>query len=97
MYSVFESWMVTEYYAQRLDKSCMSLSAMFGSMATLNSTVAIVSGVLGESLVAVTGTKVSPFMAATVCLGAAFWLMIQYWVGLFCAFQSILLRLRVYY
>ena len=82
MYSVFESWMVTEYYAQRLDKSSMSLSAMFGIMTTLNSIVAILSGVLGESLVAATGTKVSPFMAAIVCLGLAFWLMTQYWVSL---------------
>lgn len=81
MYSVFESWMVTEYYAQRLEKSNMSLSAMFGMMTTLNSIVAIVSGVVGESLVAATRTKVSPFMAAIVCLGLASWLMIRDWVG----------------
>jgi len=81
MYSVFESWMVTEYYAQHLEKSSMSLSAMFGIMTTLNCIVAIISGVLGESLVAATGTKVSPFMAAIVCLGLAFWLMTQNWVS----------------
>jgi MFS transporter, MFS domain-containing protein family, molybdate-anion transporter len=80
MYSVFESWMVTEYYAQHLEKSSMSLSAMFGIMTTLNSIVAIISGVLGESLVSATGTKVSPFMAAIICLGLAFWLMTQNWV-----------------
>ena len=80
MYSVFESWMVTEYYAQHLEKSSMSLSAMFGIMTTLNSIVAIMSGVLGESLVTATGTKVSPFMAAIVCLVLAFWLMINNWV-----------------
>jgi MFS transporter, MFS domain-containing protein family, molybdate-anion transporter len=80
MYSVFESWMVTEYYAQHLEGSSMSLSAMFGTMTTLNSIVAILSGVLGESLVAATGTKVSPFMAAIVCLGLAFWLMAKTWV-----------------
>jgi hypothetical protein len=71
MYSVFESWMVTEYYAQHLESS-MSLSAMFGTMITLNSIVAILLGALGENLVAATGTKVSPFMAAIVCLGLAF-------------------------
>jgi hypothetical protein len=80
MYSVFESWMVTEYYSQHLDKSSMSLSAMFGIMTTLNSIIAIISGVLGESLVAATGTKVSPFMAAIICLGLAFWLMTRNWV-----------------
>jgi MFS transporter, MFS domain-containing protein family, molybdate-anion transporter len=85
MYSVFESWMVTEYYAQRLDKSSMSLSALFGIMTTLNSIVAILSGVLGEGLVLATKTKVSPFMASIVCLGIAFWLITQYWVGPFCA------------
>ena len=81
MYSVFESWMVTEYFAQSLDKSSMSLDSMFGIMTTLNSIVAIISGVVGESLVAATGTKVSPFMAAIVCLGLAFWLMMKYWVS----------------
>lgn len=81
MYSVFESWMVTEYFARGLEKSSMSLDAMFGIMTTLNSIVAILSGVLGESLVAATGTKVSPFMAAIVCLALAFWLMTRYWVG----------------
>ena len=80
MYSVFEFWMVTEYYAQHLEESSMSLSAMFGTMTTLNSIVSILSGVLGESLVAATGTKVSPFMAAIVCLGLAFWLMAKSWV-----------------
>jgi hypothetical protein len=73
--------MVTKYYAQRLEKSSMSLSAMFGMMTTLNSIVAILSGVIGESLVAATGTKVSPFMAAIVCLGLASWLMIKNWVS----------------
>jgi hypothetical protein len=73
--------MVTEYFAQRLDKSSMSLSAMFGIMTTLNSIVAIISGVVGEGLVAATGTKVSPFMMAIVCLGLAAWLMIRNWVS----------------
>lgn len=82
MYSVFESWMVTEYYAQHLESSGMSLSAMFGIMTTSNSIVAIISGVVGESLVAATGTKVSPFIAAIVCLALAFWLMTQNWVCL---------------
>jgi hypothetical protein len=82
MFSVFDSWIVTEYYAQHLERSSMSLNAMFGIMTTLNSIVAIISGVLGESLVAVTGTKVSPFMAAILCLGLAFWLITMNWVSL---------------
>ena len=83
MFSVFESWMVTEYLSQNLDKSSLSLDSMFGIMTTLNSIVAILSGVIGEGLVAVTGTKVSPFMAAIVCLIFAFILMIKFWVSNF--------------
>jgi hypothetical protein len=71
MFSVFESWMVTEYFVQGLDQTSLTLDSMFGVMATLNSIVAIFSGVVGEGLVAVTRTKVSPFMAAVVCLGVA--------------------------
>lgn len=81
MYSVFETWMVTEYFAQNLDKSHMSLDSMFGIMTTLNSIVAIISGVVGEGLVTTTGTKVSPFLAAVLCLGLAFWFIMKYWVG----------------
>lgn len=81
MYSVFESWMVTEYFSRSLDKSNMTLDSMFGLMTTLNGVVAIVSGVVGESIVAVTGTKTSPFMAAIVCLTAAAILMTRGWVS----------------
>lgn len=81
MFSTFESWMVTEYLAQGLDKSDISLDSMFGVMTTLNSIVAIFSGVIGEGLVAATNTKVSPFMAAAVCLALAFMLMLKYWVS----------------
>ena len=72
--------MVTEYFAQNLDKSDMTLDSMFGIMTTLNSIIAILSGVVGESLVVATGTKVSPFLAAVVCLALAFWLIMKYWV-----------------
>ena len=81
LFSVFESWMVTEYLAQGLEQTSITLDSMFGVMATLNSIVAIFSGVVGEGLVAVTGTKVSPFIAAVVCLVVAFALMLKYWVS----------------
>lgn len=80
MYSVFEGWMVAEYYAQQLDKSTLSLSSIFGSMTTFNGVIAIISGVVGESIVTYTRTKTSPFMASIVCLGTAFCLMLQSWV-----------------
>lgn len=81
MFSVFESWMVTEYLAQGLDKSSLSLDSMFGIMTTLNSIVAILSGVVGEGLVSATGSKVSPFIAAVLCLSIAFMLILKYWVS----------------
>jgi hypothetical protein len=73
--------MVTEYLAQGLEQTSITLDSMFGVMATLNSIVAIFSGVVGEGLVAVTETKVSPFIAAVVCLVVAFALMLKYWVS----------------
>ncbi|KFY03525.1 hypothetical protein O988_01421 [Pseudogymnoascus sp. VKM F-3808] len=79
MYSVFESWMVTEYFARSLDRSNMTLDSMFGLMTTLNGVVAILSGVVGESVVAMTGTKTSPFMAAIVLLMAALAIMKHSW------------------
>ncbi|KFY86225.1 hypothetical protein V500_07783 [Pseudogymnoascus sp. VKM F-4518 (FW-2643)] len=79
MYSVFESWMVTEYFARSLDKSNMSLDSMFGLMTALNGVVAILSGVVGESVVAMTGTKTSPFMAAIVLLMTALVIMKKGW------------------
>lgn len=81
MYSVFESWMVTEYFSRSLDRSNVTLDSIFGLMTTMNGVVAILSGVVGESTVAVSGTKTSPFMAAIVLLAAAFILMRIGWVS----------------
>lgn len=79
MYSVFESWMVTEYHKRGLNKSSLSLSSMFGLMTTFNSAVAIGAGLLGELAVRFTDTKTSPFMVAVVTLGTAGWLMTKQW------------------
>ncbi|ELR02269.1 hypothetical protein GMDG_05339 [Pseudogymnoascus destructans 20631-21] len=79
MYSVFESWMVTEYFARSLDRSNMTLDSMFGLMTMLNGVVAILSGVVGETVVAMTGTKTSPFMAAIVLLMTAMVIIKKGW------------------
>jgi MFS family permease len=81
MYSVFESWMVTEYHHRNLAKSSLGLSSMFGLMTTLNSAIAVGAGLIGQVLVSITGTKTSPFMAAIVSLGLAGFIMIRYWVS----------------
>ncbi|KAF4632854.1 hypothetical protein G7Y89_g5258 [Cudoniella acicularis] len=79
MYSAFESWMVTEYHKRRIDHAGTSLSSMFGLMTTMNSIVAIISGVFSEWLVQVTDTKGAPFMASAGLLTIAFWIIWGYW------------------
>lgn len=81
LYTVFESWMVAEFGARKLDQRGGSLSDMFGAMTTLNATVAIAAGVLSEWLVRVTGTMRAPFMASVVALIAAAGVMWNYWVS----------------
>lgn len=82
MYSVFESWMVTEYHHQDLDDAGGSLNEIFGAMATLNSVVAIIAGLFAEGISDFTGTQKAPFMTAIVCLILAFVSISRYWVSL---------------
>ena len=79
MFSAFESWMVTEYHKRQLDHAGLSLSSMFGIMTTMNSIVAIVSGVFSEWLVEVTHTKRAPFMASAALLSVGFWIIWGFW------------------
>ncbi|KAG0651297.1 Molybdate transporter [Hyphodiscus hymeniophilus] len=79
MSSAFESWMVTEYHKRQLDHAGMSLSSMFGIMTTINSIVAIISGIFSEWLVEVTHTQTAPFMASTALLSVAFWIIWGFW------------------
>jgi MFS transporter, MFS domain-containing protein family, molybdate-anion transporter len=79
MFSAFESWMVTEYHRRQLDHAGTSLSNMFGIMTTMNSIVAIISGVFSEWLVQVTHTKRAPFMASAGLLSVAFWIIWGFW------------------
>jgi len=81
MYSVFESWMVTEYHRQRLDEVGGSLSDLFGTMTTLNGVVAILAGVFAQGVVDVTNTQKAPFLAAVGLLVIAFILISNGWVS----------------
>lgn len=80
LFSVFESWMVTDFHNRELGKKGGDLSRTFGLMSTLNSVVAIVSGVFSEWIVSVSGTRKSPFAVSAVLLGVAFWLISSQWV-----------------
>ncbi|KAL1865105.1 hypothetical protein VTK73DRAFT_5475 [Phialemonium thermophilum] len=81
LFSVFESWMVADFHRRRQGEAVAAedLSRTFGMMSTLNSVVAIVSGVLSEALVAATGTRKSPFVASTVFLSIAVWVIRSQW------------------
>lgn len=73
LWTVFESWMVTEWNAKGLDRSGDDrghggLSEMFGVMTTTNCMAAIVGGLFGHCMVSVMGSKTWPFWAGIVSL-----------------------------
>jgi MFS family permease len=80
MYSVFESWMVTEFNKQFPDEPGSTLSGIFSIMTTLNTVVAIIAGVLAEWVTDFTGTEKAPFMTAVACLMLAFAAINSQWV-----------------
>ena len=80
MYSVFESWMVTEYNKQFPDEPGSTLSGIFSIMTTLNTVVAVVAGVIAEWVTDFTGTEKAPFMTAVACLMLAFVAIQNHWV-----------------
>lgn len=88
MYSVFESWMVTEYGRRGLEKSDLTLGGMFGLMTTLNGGVAIAAGVFGEAVVRWVENKTAPFLLAIVCLMGAAYLIGTGWVCTLCIANS---------
>ncbi len=71
-FSVFEVWMISEYHSRRLERSGLALGRVFGRMTTLSCVVAIaiVSGVMGDILVAQFGGRVWPFVTSMVCSAA---------------------------
>lgn len=71
LWTVFESWMVTEWNARGLDRGGTEgghggLSEMFGIMTTTNCMAAIVGGLFGHCVVSVFGSKTWPFCAGIV-------------------------------
>lgn len=57
-----------------------SLDSVFSTMTTLSCVVAIASGIVGDMLVAASGTRTWPFMAAMVCSVAAAAIISTGWV-----------------
>jgi len=79
MYSVFESWMVTEFNKIFPGEPGSTLSGIFSLMTTLNTVVAIFAGVVAEWATDMTGTEKAPFMTAVACLMLAFWAIWNTW------------------
>lgn len=81
LYTSFESWMLTEYGRCDMRSAGLSTATIFSTQTTLNSVAAIASGIVGEALVAVTGSRKSPFLfAGFVSVAAGCWMML-YWVS----------------
>ncbi|KAK5991037.1 Molybdate-anion transporter-like protein [Cladobotryum mycophilum] len=79
LYSVFETWMISEYHALQLDETTLPLSNVFGNMTITSGIVAICSGVIGDSLVQYFGSRVWPFFASFACCTGAVVLMLLLW------------------
>ena len=81
LYSVFESWMVTEFNRVLPDEPASTMSGIFSTMTTLNSVIAIAAGVLAEWVVRVTDTVKAAFMTSIAFMMLAFVIMLGTWVG----------------
>ncbi|MBE3049558.1 MFS transporter [Candidatus Bathyarchaeota archaeon] len=82
LFSVFESWMVSDFRARRLGSKGLDLGRTFGVMSTVNSVVAIGAGVGSEWVVGVAGTRTAPFGVCVGVLGVAAVFIYTQWVRL---------------
>ncbi|KAK5662030.1 hypothetical protein OQA88_10142 [Cercophora sp. LCS_1] len=79
LFSVFESWMVADFGRRKLADKGGDLGRTFGAMSTINSVVAIASGVGSEWLVGVAGTRKAPFWGSVGLVGAAGCVIAAFW------------------
>ncbi|KAI0509678.1 hypothetical protein F5B22DRAFT_637831 [Xylaria bambusicola] len=89
LFSVFDSWMVTNFHKKDLAKEACDLSRTYASTAIVNSLVAILTGLLGESLVWATGTKKTPFLVSVALLWVCFQTIWSHWGENFGASSSL--------
>ncbi|KAL7622379.1 hypothetical protein AAE478_007883 [Parahypoxylon ruwenzoriense] len=79
LFSVFDSWMVTNFRERKLVEDGCDLSRTYATTSIVNSLAAIVSGVASEWLVAVTGSKKAPFLLSAGLLWWALQLIWAHW------------------
>ncbi|KAH9886554.1 hypothetical protein F4778DRAFT_786655 [Xylariomycetidae sp. FL2044] len=80
LFSVFDSWMVTNFRDRRLVDDGCDLSRTYAATGTVNSLAAILSGVVGQALVKVTGSKKAPFILSTLLLWSALQVIWSHWI-----------------
>ncbi|KFA60243.1 hypothetical protein S40285_08076 [Stachybotrys chlorohalonatus IBT 40285] len=62
LFTVFETWMVSEYHKQGFGHFDTGLSFVYSTMSILNGFIAATCGVLAQVLVSVTGSELTPFL-----------------------------------
>ncbi|KAI2472697.1 MFS general substrate transporter [Annulohypoxylon bovei var. microspora] len=79
LWTVFESWMITEYNSRKLDQRSFPLSSMFSIMTKYNCITAIIAGVVGHCIVLASGSKTDPFIVGVVLDVCGVLLMLWTW------------------
>ncbi|CAJ2504690.1 Uu.00g120840.m01.CDS01 [Anthostomella pinea] len=79
LFSVFDSWMVTNFRERKLVENGCDLSRTYAATSTVNSFTAIVSGVMSEVLVRLTGSRKTPFLLSGVLLWSALIIIWSHW------------------
>ncbi|KAI1498962.1 hypothetical protein F5X99DRAFT_299559 [Biscogniauxia marginata] len=80
LFSVFDSWMVTNFRELKLVEYGCDLSRTYATTSTVNSLAAILGGVASEVSVRVTGSKKAPFMLSVVLLWSALQVIWAHWI-----------------
>ncbi|KAI6083627.1 DUF791-domain-containing protein [Hypoxylon rubiginosum] len=80
LFSVFDSWMVTNFRTLRLVDHGCDLSRTYATTSIVNSLSAIVGGLVSQGLVQVTGTYKAPFVLSAGLLWWALQLIWGHWV-----------------
>jgi MFS family permease len=82
LFTVFETWMITEYHRLGFGHSDSALSSLYSTMSILNGFVAVACGVIAQFLVQSSGSEMAPFLASVACLIVASALIRRSWVHL---------------
>ncbi|EFE43268.1 hypothetical protein TRV_01936 [Trichophyton verrucosum HKI 0517] len=80
LFTVFEAWLVAEFHQRKAASDSTELNQLLGTMTVLSGMVAVLSGLLSNYLVSITGSRRAPFLASPVCLLLASLLIIGTWV-----------------